>query len=126
MKPKDCLPRALWLGLLLFWVLLGGLATGRGRWLPGVASASGSVLVSGWRLASVACEEHAAKFVGHRTARPGRCSQTPGSTEETAEPLEQIWAITKVEQSRLGRKKECDGPHEGKLSILRVFQRSVF
>lgn len=62
-----------------------------GRWLPAVASASGSVLVSGWRLASVLVKEHAARNLWDTgRAEPGRCSQTPDSERETAEPLEHV------------------------------------
>ena len=56
-----------------------------------VASASGSVLVSGWRLASVLVKEHAARNLwdtGH--AEPGRCLQTLDSERETAELLEHV------------------------------------
>ena len=99
-----------------------------GRWLPVGAFASGSVLVSGWRQASVLVKEHAARNLWDRGhAEPGRCSQTPDSERDTAEPLEHVLGHHSVElQSRLRRKKERYGLREGKLSILRVFQRSIF
>ena len=69
-----------------------------GRWLPVGASASGSVLVSGWRRASVLVKEHAARNLWDTgRAEPGRCSQTPDSERDTAEPLEHVLGHHSVE-----------------------------